>query len=334
MAFYVSSQYILLLGAGFSRNWGGYLSSEVAGHLLTCKEVQTNVAVRNALLRQTNVGSFEAALGELQGQFRRSGSSQDKVTVEDFQNALSKMFEAMDRGYRERLFEFQNNRETLVRTFLTKFDAIFTLNQDYLLERHYLNGNVMLGSEGKWQGWQIPGMVRIHSPNATPFDSAQTKWKPDQTRFLVEPRYQPYFKLHGSCNWLTADGDQLMILGSDKTAQIQGQEILRWSFQQFEGYLSKPTRLMTIGYGFRDHHVTKAIANGAERGSVKLFVIDTSGINALDQHNRSLGGAIYAPSEMTEAMKGALIGVSSRQMSETFRDDYVEHAKVMTFFDA
>jgi hypothetical protein len=37
----------------------------------------------------------------------------------------------------------------MVRTFLMKFDAIFTLNQDLLLELHYLNDNIMLGSPGR-----------------------------------------------------------------------------------------------------------------------------------------------------------------------------------------
>ena len=37
-----------------------------------------------------------------------------------------------------------------------ELDAIFTLNQDLLLDRHYLNDNINRQQSQKWNGWQIP----------------------------------------------------------------------------------------------------------------------------------------------------------------------------------
>ena len=54
------------------------------------------------------------------------------------------------------LFDSQKQNQTLVRTFLVRFDAIFTLNQGLLLERHYLDDNIMLSQPRRWNGWQMP----------------------------------------------------------------------------------------------------------------------------------------------------------------------------------
>ena len=148
------ARHILLLGAGFSRNWGGWLADEVGNYLLTCPEVKTNHALRSALTRHAN---FEAALSELQTTYLQSRSIEAKRNVDDLQNAVLRMFRTMDQGFRDTQFEFQSDGGYMVRTFLNRFDAIFTLNQDYLLERHYLNDNVMLASGGRWQQVSHPG---------------------------------------------------------------------------------------------------------------------------------------------------------------------------------
>jgi hypothetical protein len=168
------------------------------------------------------------------------------------------MFDAMDASFRQKQFEFRATvyRECTVALFLTKFDAIFTLNQDYLLERHYLNDNVMLLSNVRWpNGWQIPGMRRVLDPTRMPPDPRPEIWQPDSSKLRVEPRSQPYFKLHSSSNWIRDDGGKLLVLGSEKIQQVNGQETLRWYMQQFLRYLSEPTKLMIIGYGYRDEYI-------------------------------------------------------------------------------
>ena len=53
---------LLLIGAGFSRNWGGWLASEVHDHLIGSRAVRENPAVRTALMETQKSGGFEAAL--------------------------------------------------------------------------------------------------------------------------------------------------------------------------------------------------------------------------------------------------------------------------------
>jgi hypothetical protein len=323
---------VLLLGAGFSRNWGGWLAEEVGNYLLTRPNVRSNTEVRTTLARHVNLG-FEAALAELQEAYLRGRSADAKRNVDDIQAAVLQMFQTMDEAFRETPFEFQNEIRFLVRTFLVRFDAIFTLNQDYLLERHYLNDNVMLGSAGQWQGWQIPGMVRVHDPARQRLDRNPVLWRPGPKGFDIDGKFQPYIKLHGSSNWITDEGERLLIIGSNKLARIQGQDVLRASFDAFRQHLATPARLMVIGYGFRDDHVNQVLLDAARRGQLQLFIIDEVGARALDQNNRTLGGPIYVPGELQQTLSPTLIGISRRRLTETFNRDRVEHAMVMSFFE-
>jgi hypothetical protein len=67
------------------------------------------------------------------------------------------MFADMDQAFAAITdFESQNAIEYMVRSYLVRFDAIFTLNQDLLMERHYLDGNIQLSTCRERKGWQIP----------------------------------------------------------------------------------------------------------------------------------------------------------------------------------
>jgi hypothetical protein len=116
--------HILLLGAGFSRNWGGWLASEAFEYLLGCPEVIGDDVIKDALWRHKTAGGFEDALAQIQGEG-------DAGRIARFESALSRMFADMDRAFAGLpKFEFRDEIQRTVGVFLTKFDAIFTLNQD------------------------------------------------------------------------------------------------------------------------------------------------------------------------------------------------------------
>jgi hypothetical protein len=185
-----SKNFILLVGAGFSRNWGGWLASEAFEYLLGCPEV--DIALRDLLWRHKRVGGFEGALAELQ-QEHRSASTPLAPQLANLQKALLRMFADMDAAFCRVQFEFQSNREYLVALFLTRFQAIFSLNQDLLLERHYLNDNVSLLSTQRWDGAHILGMTRIAAVNSLLESPNLGRWEPDVGHFSVQPRLQPFF---------------------------------------------------------------------------------------------------------------------------------------------
>jgi hypothetical protein len=292
-----------------------------------------HTVIRAALLRCKDSGGFEAALSDIQGAYLHGKGATEKANLDQLQAAIRSMFRDMDRGFAARHFEFQNDLAYLVRTFLIRFDAIYSLNQDGLPELHYLNGNVQLGSSGRWNGWQLPGMRLIPDPQRHPLDKTPLPlWTPEPSAFSIADKHQPFVKLHGSHNWVTGDGEQLLVLGADKAKTIASNAVLRWYFELFERDLSEPVKLMIIGYGFRDRHVNEALLRSARANHLKLFVIDPLDARALDQNNPTRGKPIYVRGELDEILSPTLIGTSNRSISETFYNDRIEHAKLMRFF--
>jgi hypothetical protein len=248
----------------------------------------------------------------------------------------------MNQSFQRTNFEPQDEMNLLhrdgnymVRNFLAQFDAIFTLNQDLLLERHYLDDNLKVVQPQKWSGWHLPGIKPI--PNPSPiFDPLATRVAPcaPAKPFMVQAGLQPYFKLHGSSNWLdSADGkgQRLLIMGGNKAVEIKQYPVLDWYHQQFREYLARPgVRLMVIGYSFGDHHINEAVGKAATNGQLGIFIIDPAGVDVLDKQDPR--HPIRVHSALQEQLEPCVIGASRRSLTAIFGNDRVEHDKVTQFF--
>ncbi|NBW25167.1 MAG: hypothetical protein EBR89_07035 [Betaproteobacteria bacterium] len=329
---------LLLIGAGFSRNWGGWLAGEVFEYLLGRPEIENRPDLRKLLFRHQEHGGFEAALAELQiERLRNQDVNHDSLI--SLQAAIRQMFNEMNTALMDTLdWQLgQQYRERQIDTFLIRFDAIFTLNQDVLLEQHYTSDGVMLCiGPNRWNGLDLPGMVR-HPPQSAIHHSswARSTWMP-RTDGNIQPARgtQPIYKLHGSSNWVRADGLPLLILGGGKEREIQLNPILDSYAKEFEKRLSiDNSRLMTIGYGFRDEHINSAIFRAVEKG-LKFFVIDPRGANLAREENKTRQpNKILVGTELEAIFEKALVGTSSRNLREIFGGDGPEFAKVMSFFE-
>jgi hypothetical protein len=243
---------ILLTGAGFSRNWGGWLASEAFEYLLGCTEIDQET--RNLLWRsKENGGGFEDTLADL----ANAKNEQGKKRFDDLTAALVGMFNAMGLGFMQRQFEFQNDVRYLVKTFLAQFDAIFTLNQDTLLELHYLGD----ATGGRYGACRIPGVKPLSGAASGSLHDRIAPQQPDSPNFKLAPSIQPYIKLHGSCNWNAGtSGDRILIMGGQKAISIDQFPILSWYHREFLQFLSRQSaRLMVIGYSFSDAHINAVI---------------------------------------------------------------------------
>jgi hypothetical protein len=189
-----------------------------------------------------------------------------------FEAAISFVFNRMNKQFQSRQFEFSEDVSRSVRKFLTGFDAIFTLNQDLLLELHYHNEDAALWYGKRWQGWEMPGLRPL--PVIDHLDRTSMKWHPEEP-FQSNPRMQPYYKLHGSSGWLLTDGGKpLLVIGRNKTATIAERPILRWTYEQFEHYLQPDdTRLMVIGYGFGDGHINQSLVDAHRAEKLKMIYL-------------------------------------------------------------
>lgn len=328
---------LLLLGAGFSRNWGGWLATEAFEYLLGCPEVVHDAGLRQLLWQHQHQGGFEAALAELQLAFARDPQSGGPPLMA-LQSAVSRMFADMNKAFMDmESWEFQQHIERMIGTFLTRFDAIFTLNQDVFLEHHYANQNIALIGKKKWAGAELPGLRMTPAPDPMHGNSwARSTWSPlPEGEFKADASFQPIYKLHGSSNWTHVDGQPMLIMGGAKVREIGQTPILNWYAKVFEERLAeKPARLMVIGYGFRDEHINAAIAKAVE-GGLKLFVIAPEGAELARRINPTRqGGLIAAQTPLEGMLEQSLVGASRRPLRDIFGGDTAEHNKVMRFFEA
>lgn len=324
-------RHLLLLGSGFSRNWGAWLAGEAFEYLLGCAQI--DASLRGLLLRHRHIDGFEGALGELQTRFLRSRDGASRERLQCLQEALAQMFAAMDQRFSSTRFEFQDDPQYLVRTFLARFDAIFTLNQDLLLERHYLNENAMLGTQGRWTGWQILGM-RPQNPSGAhvaggPGCDSTGIWVAD-AEAAVREGLQPYVKLNGSINWRDTHDGWIVVMGASTQALIEHFPALGRLHTTFVQWLcSGPVRLMIIGYRFGDEHINNMIMAAAGRGQLEIFIVDPLGLDVLDKNRLH---RVYSEHPLLGQLGPYVIGASRRRLCETFGSDHIEHATLARFF--
>lgn len=315
----------LLTGAGFSRNWGGWLAAEAFEYLLGSIHIDHPLRQRLWEAKDRHRG-FEDVLADLQSEFVARPTNQIKQELEALTNALSMMFAEMASGYDRTKFEPQNNIAQMIKTFLQRFDVIYTLNQDTLLEQQYVQH--VIG--GRFNGCTLPG---IKSGNSAVIVGKVpvTLYGPDPANFALSAGVQPYIKLHGSFNWMQEE-NRLLILGGNKAANIQKTPLLTWYHSLFQAELRKPNaRLMVIGYSFNDDHINKYILDAVATSNLKIFIIDPLGVDVLDKRNPM--AQIRQPrTELLEKLAPQIIGASRRPLSSTFNDDLVEHGKIMKFF--
>jgi SIR2-like domain len=320
--------HILLTGAGFSRNWGGFLANEAFEYLLGA--AASDPDLRRFLWGvKKRGGGFEDALAQLQGAFSSQWSAQTEQDFRNLTSAIYTMFGEMSLAFAARQFEPQTNVPMMVGTFLSQFDAIFTLNQDTLLELKFF-GHVV---GGKYTDCYLPG---IKYTGTTWSLSTMAKTinlrTPDPAGFHLVSGRIPYIKLHGSCDWVYDERNLLLILGGNKIASIAERPILRWFHEVFADYLCRPdTRLMIIGYSFNDDHINTAIKKAVAANGLSLFIIDPSGVDVLDKRD-PLAPIPQPIGELFETLSPSVIGASRRPLLSTFNDDTVEHEKLMRFF--
>jgi hypothetical protein len=311
---------------------GGWLANEAFEFLIGTPEVRADSGLRELLWHYPPPGGFEDALAHLQESLRHPPANDAGVEYMDsnvplrsqagaLQAAVSRMFDTMNVAY-DSHFEFHPR----IIDFLSHFGALFTLNQDMLLERLYtrvLSQNVSAG--GRWRGAILPGMRqarKIRQSNGVEFWS-EYEWEPvaeNERPASEDPGLQPIFKLHGSSQWYATKGvSPILIIGGDKAQSLRQFDILRWYSERFSDWLSRDVRLLVIGYSFRDPHINDALILAAERG-LELFVVDPNGPAAGE-----------GSPQIKALFRKALIGASRRPLVETLLNDRAEASKISRF---
>lgn len=277
-SWFTPAKNILLTGAGFTKNFGGYLASEMWSVIFNQPEIRQYPSLREILLGELN---FEQVYDQVPGR-----SSPEEHTA--FHSALTNAYGQMHLGICQR--ENNPRSSAVCSNFLAQFQKrrgnqqekafFFTLNQDLFVERFYLNN---FNHEGlikipglhhpKWFNQHLKGELQQEDLSQLPDEDQMEEikkqfWSKSTENFA-------YVKLHGSYGWMDKDGTHKMVIGNTKTGVIQREPLLSWYQSLFAKALrhQENQNLVIVGYGFRDDHINGVIADAIKENGLRLFVV-------------------------------------------------------------
>lgn len=254
---------IILTGAGFTANFGGFLAREMWSKIFNNPILE---AAGNIKLALRDNFDFEAMYSNVfddrkpypQGEldFYKKAVTEAYLAMNDF---------LIDPANRQAKVNKSNVLQFLNDHFLAnvgngELGGYFTLNQDLFPE-----------IEWTWKpfGPKVDQVIRPNTSVVLP-----TQEELDRYIANIHPIDKCYVKLHGSVNWFQEDGRETMVLGINKINAINNVPLLKWYFELFNQAINRNgTKLLIIGYGFRDEHINKCLFDAINAHGLQLYII-------------------------------------------------------------
>ncbi len=267
------AKHILLTGAGFSQNFGGYLASEMWSAIRQQPEVQADPQVQQAMANNTY---YESVYDEVMFLQERFSDSQRQAFLSAVTSAYHQLHRVLCEDY---LADAARTCQAIISRFGGRNSEergfLFTLNQDLLIE-HYYGGVPFLKipslEEESWfrGGYTAP----VHTTDYILPSESQLQPHKDEV-WRRGPVRSLYLKLHGSFQWRAADGSGAMVIGRHKTRMIEKEPLLRWFFELFKQVLNFGDRsLIVTGYGFGEQHINEVILDALKHHGLQLVVLN------------------------------------------------------------
>lgn len=256
---------MLLTGAGFTRNFGGFLAREMWSKIFNNPLVQGNTEARGLLLNDFDFESVYSAK-----------MSHGEETIKIIREAVEMAYKDLDDTVKN--WVFNHNNPIALNTYglgeLFSFISsrssekgwFFTLNQDLFMERkhNYRSPGAMFsqpfveGDNGKIGIITLPNQDGVEK-NKNTLNNAS------------------YIKLHGSYGWISSCGGNQMVIGKNKVNDIDQEPLLKWYFEIFQNLIKEGNKkLLIIGYGFADNHINDILLNGIQEYGLSLYIINTT----------------------------------------------------------
>lgn len=266
---------LLLTGAGFTANFGGFLAREMWSKIFNNPDLDQAINIKQLLRFNYD---FEDVFFKVMNDPAFSQDDRNRI-----QNAIINGYKSMDQMIK--LFIHNNERFGVnlhgVRKFLSKFQggsgaeigAHFTLNQDLFIERHQMGRALGLETLKYKEYYESidTGRMNPDVPVILPDQAFIDKFKKDHLSSIGN---FTYIKLHGSYGWSSFDGKYQMVLGLNKKEAIEKEPLLKWYFDLFEAALLRSNiKLFVVGYGFRDDHINECLYKGIKEYGLKIYVI-------------------------------------------------------------
>jgi hypothetical protein len=267
----------VLTGAGFTKNLGGFLGTEMWAKIFNDPKIQNNSKLRQQMIDRLNFeNAYEAVIND-------SELKEDEKEL--FYDSLIHAYESIDRILQESMGNWHNlyglNLNGLCK-FLESFSGdsdrkgfFFTLNQDLFIERYYTSINKLIfrpipGSEYKVGPWNDAKFDFRTDAIKISDNKIDSKWVQD----FFNIRNYFYIKIHGSYDWQSSDSKRMLIIGENKFKDLEKLPLLDFYWSVFQDVVKREKmKLLIIGYGWQDEHVNKAILKAVEKFGLRIYAL-------------------------------------------------------------
>lgn len=269
---------VTLLGAGFSKNYGLPLASDIGHRAASFLASEGEEGYAKQILSGAN---YEVLVGKLR--------DEDADGYRKVRRAALRALESMDTELccelgihrPEKQFKYEDCRALLKQ--LALLGPIFTTNQDLLIERTYTDGNARPMHLSRPGVREIDGSRVLSSSGCdSPLGDPSPSFQPDAVTKLSVAESGAYVKLHGSLDWSQGNGSN-MIIGLGKEWQLADNGILGEYLALFKRTVAQASRLLIIGYSFADAHLNSVISQAVNSTGLKLFIWDPCSIAGLKE---------------------------------------------------
>ncbi len=289
-----TAEVLLLTGAGFTKSFGGYLSSEMWAAIFNQPEIKKYPGLRKALLSDPNL-DYESIYDKVLSQPETATDYTDDEK-RAFSRAVFNAYTAMHEEICGPNSPGATQGEIAWKSFFARFGGttgvrgfFFTLNHDLFVEEYFKlttvsrrsinNVAVRLSIPGiktsSWYNGQLYKDIldgrKMPLPTDNEVGGRKGKFdEPSDDNFV-------YVKLHGSYGWVSHtenDVNDVMIIGHAKSELLKREPLLHWYLSLFEEVINEPNRkLVVIGYGFRDAHINELLWQAVHRSGLRLYVV-------------------------------------------------------------
>jgi len=290
------SKAFLFTGAGFTKNFGGFLADEMWSQIFNNPLIQLNPKLRSLMISESYY-DYETAFSKAmtnKGFSQEERDAMNTATLHAYMNLDIAITQTQDgnnisRDYQDYVYPGLNNPSYYW----------FTLNQDLFIERT--------------QGYRSPGMLSfsqtVQERGFRPWDNSMSKMVPTEnikeivTKDISSTAGVKYIKLHGSYGWISPDGSQKMVIGNDKHATIKSMPLLAYYLKLFREFIFEGDKIaVVIGYGFRDKHINDILLKGVQDHGLKLIIISPQSISEL--YRQLNNGYLYALEILDKGLLG------------------------------
>jgi len=254
---------ILLTGAGFTYNFGGFLGKDMWLRIFNNPLTLKHDRVRELLLKDNDF-DYESVYAQIIGEDKYSEFEKNaiKTVVEEAYSALNFKVESFMRSGQEPdgryLMDFLKD---LLYGDDERFGFFFTLNQDLLID---------------WYPNIYMPWISLNSTNPNSIAIPRNYSVSELEREVDDnPKKIKYIKLHGSYGWLSSNHEHAMAIGYNKFEYIQKEPLLFCYYQKFQAVINEGNkRLLIIGYSFRDEHINRILQDGVMNHGLRLYIIN------------------------------------------------------------